>query len=201
MAKKEETNKIITIVLAIVISLAALTILYFNLPDSDESDDKVTPSTGETILTVSYEDESIEYDLNSLENKEEYTGSGGYIKTKLLPDSVVINGPWEFTGVQLSTFLSDFEDLPNNYNVTITASDGWISEYTKQEVQGNVNIYNESGEIIETSGATMIIAYKEEGEYISEEDGPLRVAFLGDNMITESNLWSKMVESIEITEV
>ena len=49
----------------------------------------------------------------------------------------------------------------------------------------------------------MLLAYKEDGSYYSEIDpdneiGPLRIAYVGNNVITSSNLWSKMVVSIEV---
>ena len=52
----------------------------------------------------------------------------------------------------------------------------------------------------------MILAYKEDGEYYSEIDpenviGPLRVAFVDDNVITSSNLLSKMVVSIDVISI
>jgi len=38
----------------------------------------------EEILTIIYEDYSIIYTLNDLESMDSYTGTGGYIKSKLL---------------------------------------------------------------------------------------------------------------------
>jgi hypothetical protein len=52
----------------------------------------------------------------------------------------------------------------------------------------------------------MILAYKEKDMYYSEIDpegeiGPLRIAFVKDDVITASNIWSKMVVSIDIVSV
>jgi len=200
----EKINKIITIILVIAISAAALVFLYVNLPQqyetNDNSDDVITDDT--IFLTVTYADVEKEYTLNDLEGFNSVTGSGSYIKTKLLPDSVVIKGPFTYTGVDIISVLNDFNDLPSSYNVTVIASDGWETEYTQNDVKGNVNNYNETGNITGNNNIQMIIAYKEDDEYITDEEvGPLRIAFIGENTITESNLWSKMVTSITITEL
>ena len=212
MAEKN-TNKIITIVLAIIITFAALTVLYINLPEenkktSDDSDGDVQDDTDdedvneqEVILTITYDSDEKEYTLSELEELESFSGSGSYIKIRALPE-VIINGPFSFTGVKFTTLMGQFENLPENYNITVIATDGWTSEYTMSQIEGNVDVYNETGNITENEEVAMILAYKEDGEYITDEEvGPLRIAFLGDNLITGSNLWSKMVETIEIVAV
>ena len=48
----------------------------------------------------------------------------------------------------------------------------------------------------------MIIAFKKDGEYITEsEEVPFRIAFINGDKITASNLWARMVTSIEINEI
>jgi hypothetical protein len=207
MAKKDDSNKLITIVLAIVICLAAIVIIFVNLPQDnatieDNNDDTTEELEEETILTITYGDIINEYKLSNLESYKSISGNGRYIKTKLLPDEVLIKGPWDYIGVEVSTLLSEIENLPESYNITVIASDGWEKIYTKDTVNGIVNSYNETGNITDEGTAKMILAYKEDLEYISEDDGgPLKVAFVGDGIITDSNLWSKYVTTIEIVEV
>jgi len=141
----------------------------------------------EEILTIIYEDYSIIYTLNDLESMDSYTGT--YIKSKLLPDSVVIENSNLYTGVKIITLLDDMPDMPENYYLSIISSDGWIINFTKNEVMGFVDI-----------------AYKENGEYynVIDEDnviGPLRIAFVGNDVITSSNLWSRKVVSIHINKI
>lgn len=208
MAKKDDTNKMITIVLAIVICLAAIVIIFVNLPqdnatieDNDDNDTTEEP-VEETILTITYGDTINEYNLSKLESYEPISDNGRQIKTKLLPDEVLIKGPWDYIGIDVSTLLSEIENLPESYNITVIASDEWETTYTKDAVNGIVNIYNETGNITDKGTAKMILAYKEDSEYISEDDGgPLKVVFVGDEIITESNIWTKYVTTIEIVEV
>jgi hypothetical protein len=203
MVKGEATNKILTLVFAIVIIIAAITLIYVNLPEegTKEETDKTNDEVNTTkVLSFSYKDEQINYTLPDLEDLEEYTASGSYIKTGWLP-TVVINGPYNYTGVRFTTLINQFNNLPDNYNITVESSDEWISTYTYNETQGNVEIYNDTGNITGVGGATMLLAYKEDGEYLTNEtDGPLRIVFVGENTITSSKLWAKWVISIEIIE-
>lgn len=204
----ENNNRMITVALIVVILIAAVTLLYINLPEENSNSEDQTsnniPEDTTVIFSLIYEDTTLEYTLSELEDLEEYTGSGSYIKTKLLPDTVLINGPWDFVGVRISKLLDQISSIPENYNITFTASDGWTSEYTKNQVLGEIDLYNESGNVTGNEGATMILAYKQDGDYIPEgedEAGPLRVAFIGGDIITGSNLWAKMVISMQIVEV
>lgn len=155
------------------------------------------------ILTVLFGDYSVEYSLQDFESIDSYTGNGRYIKTKLLPDSIVISDSVSYTGVRMSKILEEIPNLPNNYNISVISSDEWEVTYTMDDIDGNVDIYDEEGNILQNETVVMILAYKEDGKYYSEIDpdsktGPLRVAFVDDNVITSSNLWSKMVVKIEV---
>ena len=155
------------------------------------------------ILTVIFNDYKKEYNMYEIESFESYTSSGQFIKTKLLPDSIVISESVEYTGVKILDIFGDITNLPENYTISVFSSDDWVVNFTKNEIFGNVDVYDEEGYIVTNLTPIMILAYKEDGNYYSEIDpdsdiGPLRVAFVGDNIITSSNLWSKMVVKIEI---
>ena len=200
MADKKDRNKIITIMLAIIILAAIFTIIYVNLPQEEETNDKKTNGEKQNIFTITYRDEVINYTIEDLEKLEEIIGTGTYIKTGWLPD-VALEGPFNFTGIKVNTILNQIVNLPNNYTVNITSSDGWTTNFNQSTIDGQVSIYNESGNITQTGGVTMILAYKQEGEYLSEsDDGPLRIAFINSDKITSSKLWAKWVVSFEIIE-
>ena len=215
MSEKNHTNKILTIVLAVIICISAIVLLYVNLPRDEKIENNTDNNSNSAIndnqtndriilLTVTYNNSKNEYTLEDLENFSKVTGTGRQVKSKLLPETILISpdlneSTWEFVGVAVSTILDEFENLPNNYNITVTSSDDVITEYTKDNVTGVVNIYNETG-VFSKSGATMIIAYKRDNEYLFD-DGPLRIVFVGSDVITESSLWAKYVVSIEVVEV
>jgi hypothetical protein len=209
MSEKNEakTNKIITAVLAIIIIIAAIAILYVNLPKETQNDNN--ENTGETseqsnesvtALTVMIGEEQMNYTLEELESLEAFSGSGSYIKTGWLP-TVVIEGPFNYTGVSITTLLNQLEDLPENYTITVEASDGYTNDYNMSYIAGNIPYYNETGNITGTGGVTLLLAYMQENTYINETlGGPIRIVCVDDGAITASGLWVKYIVSIEIKE-
>jgi len=197
---EKNNSKLITILLAIIIIIAIIALVYVNLPDENNDKNNDIIPVEEQILTIIYKSQETNFTISNLETLGAYSGNGSYLKIGALPD-IIIDGPFNFTGVKFSTLISQIESLPENYNITVTASDGWTNEFTKDQINGKIEMYNETGEIIEEGNVTMILAYIEDNEYINKEDGSLRIAFIGKNVITASNLWSKAVEIIEIVEV
>lgn len=189
MPKENNTNQLITLGLIIVIIIAAIILLYVNFPRTENI------IQDENILNLKYGDQQINYTISELESLESYNGIGGFINR--------VNktyGPYEYTGVPISYLIEQMTNIPENYSLLITASDGWETTFDINKIHGNVEIYNETGIKEGTGNTTMIIAYKENGEYITNPDeGPYRVTFV-DDYYTSSSLWSRMVESIEIIE-
>jgi hypothetical protein len=207
----QKKNMLMTLVLAIVIIIAIGVLVYTNLPSSNQTSDNHSDTDitngdekKETLLTIIHEESNYTYTLSDLENMETYTSSGRYIKTKLLPDTVVLGDIYTYTGVAIKTLLEGVNVSSNNYQLNISASDGWITTYSRNDTMGEVDLYNGIGNITENGSATMIVAYKEDGKYYSTIDpdneiGPLRIAFVGeDTPITPSNLWAKMITTIEV---
>ena len=113
----KKVNKIIKILLVLVICIAILTVVYVNLPEDKSIDDTTDNNEGQNppatiIFTATYADEILSYTLEELENLEEFSGSGRYVKADPLPDTVIIKGPYALTGVRFSTILEQFESLP-----------------------------------------------------------------------------------------
>lgn len=203
MATENKSNKIITIVLALIITLAGVTILYVSLPQGEEKSDGTQTPVQATILTVVYGDEQVNYTIGQLENLTSFSGSGGYIKLGMLPN-VVIEGPFNFIGVKITTLLSHDFNLPYNYSITVKATDNKTKEYyyNLSQINGIADVYNESGVPNYTGGMTTILAYKKDGDYITDTDkGPLWMALVDEGKITSSRLWTKMVYYIEIKEL
>ena len=205
MAEKNNSNKIITITLAVIICLAVAVIIYVNLPTKEEKTSDQGESGGKTnntqtndsekVLTIIYGDEQINYTMDEIKSMTPYTSVGAKINKKF-----TITGPYHYTGVKISTFLADFTDLPSKYSLVATSSDGYIQSYTYDQVQGTVELLNETRASLGNGSLTMIVAYMQENEEISDsEDGPLMIIFI-DDYYTDSALWAKMVVSIEIVE-
>ena len=211
----QNRNMIITAVLAIIIVIAIgiyayTTFFNANETPSDENNDtnsKQSTDTNVTLLTIQYLGYNYTYTLSDLEEFEAETGSGRYIKTKLLPDTVVLGDIYNYTGVSIPMLLEDIAVSFNNYLLNVTATDGWMTSYTMNQTYGIVDVYDENGNVTHNGSALMIIAYKEDDNYYRDidpnnETGPIRIAFIGENTpITSSNLWAKKVASIEVVEL
>jgi len=212
MPTENKSNKIITIALAMIITLAAITILYVSLPEnkenkkpSGENHEQGGNQTGESaILTVIYGDEQTNYTLDELEALESYTGMGGYRTS--FPS---IKGQGNYTGVPVTTLVELTAGNIENYSIVVTSNDGEKIEnktYNYGFIMGNVDIYNPNNASdaipIGNGGLNMVLAYKYEGDYLNEsKDGKLKIAFLDENgSITSSGLWWKYIISIEIEE-
>ena len=127
------------------------------------------------------------------------TGEGGYMKKG--GDIEDIRGPFNFTGVAFSILLEQFTSVPENYVLIARSSDGYTSEYTKAVVEGTVNGYTPTGDPLDSFNSTMILAYEQDGNPISD-GGPLMIVFLNeDSNLTDGFRWAKDVVSITILEL
>ncbi len=195
MPKGERSNKIISVALAIVICIAIAVIIFVNLPQQEQEaeDGKL-----KGYVNIIYGEQTYNYTINDLIKLDSFTGIGSFIKLGWLPQ-IVIDGPFNYTGIEITSLLNKFENLPDSYNITVKASDGRVTNYSYSEIIGNVELYNNSGNVTGNGGVSMILAYMQDGEYITDSDeGPLRIAFLDNDSITSSKLWTKMVISIEV---
>jgi len=212
MSTENKSNKIITIVLALIITVAAITVLYVSLPQNEEnksSDENNGQQgggnqTGSVVLTVIYGDEQTNYTLPGLENLTSYTGMGG--RRTNYPK---IEGQGNYTGVPVITLVELTAGDIENYSIIATSNyKGKIENktYNYSYILGNVDIYNPNNASnatpIGNGGLTIVLAYKYEGNYLNEsDDGKLRIAFLDENgSITYSQLWYKSIISIEIVQ-
>lgn len=190
-ADKKNSNKLLALALAVVIIIAVVVLIYVNLPQQEKVPS--SPLTSEVLFNFIYGEQQTNYTLEDLQTMDTYTGFGGY-KTRY-PS---IKGPYEYTGVNVTTLSGEFNNLPTNYTLRVTASDGWVTNYTIDEIQGDVTIYNASGNKTGVGGVTMLLAFAEAGDY-NFSDGPLRIAYVNDDEpYTDSFLWSKYVVTIEI---
>lgn len=146
-----------------------------------------------TLLTLRYHSEKHSYTLDDLKVLESHSGTGGRLNS-----IKEITGPLEYIGVRISTLIEDISDVNPIVDLMVISSDGYITKFTNDQINGQVTIYNTQGEKIGVGGVVMMLAYEEEG--ISNfSGGPLRITWVNnDNPITDSFLWIKYVQEIDI---
>ncbi len=150
----------------------------------------------ETLLTITFGDDSYNYSMDDLLILQSSSGQGSFINSK-----GKITGPNNFTGVAITAILNDaIPDLPSNYTIQAIASDNYTVNYTMDELNGHITVFNRTGQENGTGNLTMIIAYLQNGEYLNKTtNGPLRIAFIDtEPSITRAGLWLNSVVKIKV---
>ena len=192
-------NKYITVVLIIAIIAAVGVYAYTNYVKKEptKSDNNTPPiiTPEKTLLTIAVGSQSYNYTLDNLTALGTITEQGSYVN-----QIGKVTGPNSYTGVIVSMLLNSIPSLPTNCTFHAIARDNYTLNYTLNEVNGHVIIYNETGGEIGTGNLTMIIAYKENGVFLNENTkGPLRIAFVDTQpSITNSGLWMGYLVKIEV---
>ncbi|MBN1861174.1 MAG: hypothetical protein JW840_06915 [Candidatus Thermoplasmatota archaeon] len=148
-----------------------------------------------TFLTISVGSQLYNYSLTDLTELDAVSGEGSYINK-----IGKITGPNTYTGVTVNVLLESIPSLPSNYTFRAIASDGYERNFSSDELNGYVPVFNETGGELGLSNLTMIIGYKENGVFLNETTkGPLRIAFIDDvPSLTNSGLWLSSLVKIEI---
>ena len=202
MAEKTSYNKFskyiaIVLIVAIIASVGVYAYTNFVKKEPTKTDNNISPiiTPEKTLLTITVGSQSYNYTLDNLTALGTITKQGGYINK-----IGKVTGPNNYTGVTVSMLLSSISSLSTNYTFQAIASDNYTRNYTLNEVNGHVMIYNETGGEIGSGNLTMIIAYKENGVFLNETTkGPLRIAFVDTQpSITNSGLWFGLLNKIEI---
>ncbi|NHJ14513.1 MAG: hypothetical protein EAX95_12610 [Candidatus Thorarchaeota archaeon] len=110
-----------------------------------------------------------------------------------------LDGPFNFTGFSLHSLLTALASLPEEYNVSVVATDGYAVVYNHTLVEGTITGFDSTtGDSVGTIAATMIVAYERDGEPLLD-DGPLRIAFVNDEgYLSNSSLWAKHVANVTL---
>ncbi|MBU0497905.1 MAG: hypothetical protein KKC68_03290 [Candidatus Thermoplasmatota archaeon] len=208
MTQKNSNNKLLTILLAVVIIFSIAVLAYTSLaPPTENETNNTAPSDSNgtdaskepIILTITYGEDSQKFTLTQLKNMEYYTGYGGY-RTSF----PAIKGQGNYTGIPITSLLIPYVETLDSYKITVIAEDDYRSNYTYDEIMGNVSVYdatNASNENpIATGGVTLLLVYTFEGNPLNiSQDGHLKIAYVnGPETITSSKYWAKYVTEIHI---
>lgn len=110
-----------------------------------------------------------------------------------------LKGPYNLTGFSIHDLLTSLTTLPEEYDISVAASDGYTTECNQTLVEGATTGFDPlTGDSAGTIETTMIVAYERDGEALID-DGPLRIAFVSDEgYFTNSSFWAKNVENITL---
>jgi hypothetical protein len=196
-----KTNKILSAAVVIAIIIAVAVLVYVNLPKQSGSslENNNAQNTTSAIFTLIYDDEQTNYTLTDLQHLGTYTAKGGY-RTQ----SGIIKGVGNYTGVNITTLVNSFRQIPSLYSIIVFSEDESSVSYNFSTIQGNIDLYNPDNasdpDPIGKGNVTMVLAYQYEGKLLNESsDGKLKIVFLDEKgSITKASLWWKKVISIRI---
>jgi len=198
-SKKNKTyvDQILSVLLAIMILVSIGVYAYGTFVEkSAPSEDETTPIVPQTtILMVTLGSQSYNFTLDQLIAYPNVTGQGAFIT-----NTGRITGPDHYTGVSMTILLDSLPSPPENYTLHAIAYDGYSLDYTRDEVQGHIMMYDNAGEEKGIGNLTMMIAYKENGIVMNESmGGPLRITFIDDaGSITHASEWLRSLQRIDI---
>ncbi len=156
--------------------------IYIRLP-SDEVEE-------EDILIVFYNEKKWEYTLSELQDIDEYSGTGSMMT------QMGIKGPYNFTGIRFNELFHDLKINGGTLGAWVIAADGYNMTFTSAELQGNITVFDESGNSSDAL-VRLLLVYSQDGVLLEREDGPLRLAYVGDcNCVTPASYWIKQVREI-----
>ena len=123
------------------------------------------------------------------------TGYGGYQKST----GTIVNAS-EWKGIHIPLFLSSIlGDL--DYNISVIAIDDYSIDLTRAEVEGGIRAFDEDNNTLSTK-VIPVLAYEEDNAPVLDDDGPLRIVFIGENnqsILTVSQRWVRQVDTLRVT--
>ena len=196
ITKNSKTHNVVFgIIIIIAIGIYASTNLFEKQAIKTENIEVPTIDSQEKVLTISYNSTNYNYTLDKLISSfKSVSGLGTKIN-----QIGKISSPENYTGIPIYVLLQSIDDLPDNYWLIASATD-YVYNFSKENVSGKVDLYNENSKSYGIGNITMILAYEMNDKYLNETSGgPLRIAFIDDKgSITHSSMWVSSVIKLTI---
>lgn len=195
-AKSKFNKKLLAIAVIIIIVVAVVASWQIYLQSSNNTKTNVIlPALNLTLVGAKGQQKIL--DSSELASLKSYTGTGGYIN-----DVQNTTFAGNFTGVPFLTLLNLVGGVTSNENVTVTASDGYQTTFTYQQLQGQgLNTYDPTtGATVQASHPlTLMVAYYCNGTSLASGIGPLSVAIVGtQGLLTNGYWWAYLLVKIQV---
>lgn len=194
-AKNKFNKKLLAIAVIIIVVVAVgISWLVYTQSSNNPKSNVVLPALNLTLIGANGQQKTL--DSSELAALKSYTATGGYVNEK---NATYVGN---FTGVPILTLLNLVGGITNGENVTVTASDGYQTTFTYQQVQGQgLNTYDPTTRAVvqPSQSLTVIVAYYCNGTSLSSDKGPLTVAIVGpQGLFTNGFWWAYYLVKIEI---
>ena len=126
-----------------------------------------------------------------------YRAAGGY------KNSIgTLVGPFNYTGVPLTTLLDLVGGITSSNSLKVIASDNYTAILTYDQVtSGNFTTYDPvtGNPVQHNKSLTAMLAYYKNDVNLTSDEGPLRLVIVGpESLLTDSINWVKYVVKIEV---
>ena len=123
-----------------------------------------------------------------------YSGTSGFFTSV-----GIVNGPFEVKGVPLLDLCELVGGVEPTEFVRISAADNYSMVFSYNQMHGEFITYNTSLHEVENDGLVLVLMYELDGKPLTEDLGsPLRIAIIGDDVLTEGMYWVKWINKIEV---
>ncbi len=113
---------------------------------------------------------------------------------------VDIKGPWRYKGVPLSGLVEHVFNTTFDYSVEVVAVDDYPLTLMKEQVEGNMTVYDLDKNDLGVHKVETILAYEMDGERWFD-GGPLRLVFVNETgAVTDYAKYVKWVSAVKVRE-
>lgn len=139
-------------------------------------------------------DEEIVLEFRELLDMDSCSGTSGFFTTV-----GVINGPFEIKGIPLLDICDLAGGVGPTEFVRVSAVDKYSMVLSYNQLNGQFITYDTGLHEVENDGLIVALIYELDDKPLTEDMGsPLRLALIGDNVLTEGMYWVKWINKIEI---
>ena len=139
-------------------------------------------------------DKQIVLNMSDILAMPSYSGTSGFFTSV-----GIVNGPFDIKGVTLLDLCDLVGGVNSSEFVRISAADNYSMVFSYNQMHGEFITYNTSLHEVDNDGLALVLMYEMDGEPLTEDLGsPLRIAIIGDNVLTEGAYWVKWINKIEI---
>ena len=139
-------------------------------------------------------DKQVVLNMSDLVSMPSYSGRSGFFTSV-----GVVSGPFDIKGVPLLDLCDLVGGVNQSEYVLVSATDNYSMAFSYDQLHGNFVTYNTSLHEVNNSGVVVVLMYELDGKPLTQDLGsPLRIALVGDNVLTEGANWVKWINKIEI---
>jgi hypothetical protein len=166
--------------------LLAVSMLVFSAtPQVTQASDgwSVEIVSGENVVSLTQTD---------LEKMPSVTVTAGFRKS-----GGKVEGPFKYKGVYMKDLIERVGGIEKGQSLKVTSRDGYVRDFSRLEVIGNVLTYDKDGNLLRLGNAEMLLTYE------SDRDAPIafpRIIYVSQNdkLFTSGPLWMKGIAKLEV---